>query len=148
MGAAMKPQLVTDDRPGGPQTLSARAGARAAGATDGGLSYAAYSGQVPAYVTGTDAQRPAEATFAPPPDTTAESYYVSPIRDEPLPRGEVRDARAAVYGVRAEHITYPSLDGGAAYDDVSRAEKTSVLQTADLEDEAPTEAAGDTRAAR
>jgi hypothetical protein len=147
MGGAMKPQLSADGRPAGPQIFAGWAGARATGPFDDGASFASYSGQIPAYVIGTDTQK-AEASMAAPPATpqayAEESYYTSPIAEE-APAPEAARLTSAAYASRtAEHVAYPSLDGGAAYDDVSRAEKTPLVQTDDIGEEAPPEATGDT----
>lgn len=150
LGAAMRPQLVTDARLGGPQTFAARAGTRAAAPTDDKLGYAGYSSRIPAYVVGTDAQRAAPDAVAEPPTPQAypESYYVSPIGDEPSgPPAEIGEARDVVQGAQAEHIAYPSLDGGPAYDEDDRTERAPTLQTART-DPPPPEAAGDARASR
>ncbi|CAN7299089.1 hypothetical protein LJR225_001602 [Phenylobacterium sp. LjRoot225] len=151
MGVAMRPQLAIGERPGGPQTFAPWGGARSAGPTDKGLGYASYAGQIPTYVTGTDAEKAAQVAVAPQPtpETYAQNYYVSPLRGETLePPAEPRDVTPADDGALAERIAYPSLEGGAAYEDVSRSEMTPVVQAADIGDEAAAEATGDTSVPR
>lgn len=133
MGAAMKPDLLADERPAGPQIVDNSAGARSTGPFDEGVSYAAYAGRTPDYVLGTDWKKmttPAPMTAAP-----------------PLPR-EIKLAAAPSEG-RDDDDAYapPPLAAGDAYDDASRAEKTPVAYTPDLDDEAPPESTGDTRRA-
>ena len=153
LGAAMKPDLAADDRPAGPQILAGRSGARAAGPFDDGLAFARYSGKVPDYVLGADWRKLVEAPAATPPeaeDVAPESYYVSPLRDDP-PEPQLQGSeltRAGYENAAAERVSFPSLDGEAAYEDVSRVEKTPLMRTAEIEDEARPEATGDTRRAR
>jgi len=136
LGAAMKPELVTDDRPEGPQMFAGWSGARSTGPfDDSGPSYAAYRGQLPDYVLGTDWKKMAEATailteppmpkIAPPAETAADAEaYAAPAADAPL-------------------------GGLAAYTDAARAEKTLVVAEAEpLDADGPEEATGDTRPAR
>ncbi|MDB5445706.1 MAG: hypothetical protein JWQ97_1023 [Phenylobacterium sp.] len=151
MGAAMKPDLAGDDRPAGPQIFAGLSGTRATGPFDDGLTVARYSGKIPDYVLGSDWQKMAQPpTAAPPPrggeddapETYAQSYYESPLRDEPPePQVKTGDLTSAAYAeAAAERVSFPSIDGGAAYAGASRAE--------DIETEAPPEATGDTRPAR
>ena len=139
VGGAMKPQLITDTGLAGPRTLITRAGVRAVhpddGAVDAGLSYANYAGEIPAYVTGTDAQAPAAIAVEPAPpaaDEAAANYYVSPLRDEaPAPRAATGELTPAAYGrPETERLAYPSLDGGADYDAARQAQATPVVETA------------------
>lgn len=137
LGVAMKPQLAVGDRPAGPQTVAGWSGTRSHGAFDDGPRFANYAGRIPPYVTGTDAERARQPIVAP--STPAaetygvESYYVSPIDEaaaapppkmqEPTPAP--RDA------ADAERLASPSLEGGAAYQDASRAEMTPPAPAAD-----------------
>lgn len=161
VGAAMRPQLVSGDGPAGPQILAGSSGARSVGPLDDGLAYASYSGEIPEHVLGTDWRRlaalpvaalePAQGYWAE--DHTGEDYasrddYEPPAYDD-LPRpAEPQPARYADASTRA---LFPSLDGGAAYEDVSRAEKTPLAsprpvaqEPHDIDPEAPPEATGDT----
>ena len=149
LGAAMKPDLAAFERPEGPQIISQGPQAGPTGPFDDRLTYAGYSGQIPDYVLGTDWKKLVEAPLPaaePEPDVT---YYDSPVLDEEPPRAEVGVYTPAVYRTPAEDLgAYPSLSGGAAYEDVSRAEKTPLAPLTDLDEEAPPEATGDTTLAR
>lgn len=136
----MKPDLGAVERPEGPQVISQAPDADPSGPFDDRLAYAAYDRQIPDYVLGTDWKKLVEA---PPP-----AYAPGPEPDEPLPapeEAEVGTYTPAVYqAAAAPHVSYPSLDGGAAYEDVSRAEKTPVIPLVELDADAPPEATGDT----
>ena len=54
LGGAMQPQLYEGDRPAGPQMIADFAGERSTGPFDPGTTFAAYHGQTPDYVLGTD----------------------------------------------------------------------------------------------
>jgi hypothetical protein len=54
LGGAMQPQLYDGDRPAGPQMIADFAGVRSTGPFDPGTTFAAYHGQAPDYVLGTD----------------------------------------------------------------------------------------------
>lgn len=151
LGGAMRPQLVGDDRPAGPQIFAGWSGERSTGPfDDGGLAFASYSGEIPEYVMGTDWRRMvAQPVVMAEPVYAEEDYYEPPAYDD-LPEPE---AQPAIYVAEApSRVAYPSLDGGAAYDDLSRAERTPTarpeITTGDIDPEAPPEATGDTTAAR
>lgn len=145
-GAAMKPQLITDGQPAGPQMPAGRSGARAVRLADDATSYA---GQIPAYVAGTDATGTDVQTAAPPAvpaaasatENAAETYYVSPLGQETSePPVDPRAATPMGHDAPAvEHLAYPSRDGGEAYDAAAR------VQTADIGGEAPPDVADDAR---
>ncbi len=133
LGAAMRPDLAADDRPAGLQILDGGAGARASGPFDDGaaaVAYANYHGKLPDYVLGTDAKRFQAWSWA-----------------EPAPRaaGRRRDADDDMAPAPTEELASAAI-GGDAYDAVV-AEKTPIAWPADIDDEAPPEATGDTRAA-
>jgi hypothetical protein len=144
MGGAMRPQLAFGERPSGPQIFTGAPGHRASGPGEDGSSFASYSGQLPSYVMGTDSERPVVAAAAEPPLEFAEAatdsgYYASTIDDDPpKSRIDAPELTPVGYGAGDEHLAIPSLDGGTAY---------AGRQSIDLDDEAPPEAAGDTRAA-
>jgi hypothetical protein len=111
MGAAAKPDLISDDRPEGPQIMAGWSGVRSTGPFDDGATLTSANSQVPDYVLGTDWKKaldpppirvplePAERLAqndTPPP---AEDIGAGPTEDEP--------AHAAA--------SYPSLDGGAGF---------------------------------
>jgi hypothetical protein len=132
LGAAMRPDLAADDRPAGPQILEGWSGARSAGPFDDNadVSVANYHGKLPDYVLGTDAKRVQAWSWA-----------------EPAPRqvGRRSDAEDDLPPAATEQLASAAI-GGDAYDAVV-AEKTPAAWPADIEDEAPPEASGDTRAA-
>jgi hypothetical protein len=144
LGGAMKPNLRGDDRPEGPQMFAGWAGVRSTGPFDPGTSFTAYGDKIPDYVIGTDWQASLYAFRddvayepAPPADYRTEIGsedvpYVEPYQEPP----------------RAEPL-YPSLAGGATYasDRVAEASPPPAPRqrpAADLDDEAPPEATGDT----
>lgn len=66
-GQTMHPDLLTSaNRPQGPQMYSGASGERLDGPVEGADTLAAYHGQLPAYVLGTDWQRGMAAPDAPP----------------------------------------------------------------------------------
>lgn len=153
LGAAMKPDLGEGDgRPAGPQIFTGWSGARSTGPFDDGLAFASYTQEIPEYVLGTDWRKLVEAP-APEqiePAVYEESYYDSPLDDAAAePPAEPWSPGPAIHQAETG-AAYPSLDGGAAYEDVSRAEKTLVVAqpSAIDHDEAPPEATGDTTLAR
>lgn len=151
-GVAMRPELAVDGRPAGPQIFAGWSGVRSTGPFDDGLAYASYAGKIPDYVMGTDwlklASAPAVAAEPEPSPAEEVSYYDSPLRDEAEAPPPVEAAAAARGTDASEHISYPSLDGGAAYQDASRAEMTPTAAMADIDSEAPPEATGDTSRVR
>jgi hypothetical protein len=145
LGGAMKPNLRGDDRPEGPQIFTGWSGVRSTGPFDPGMSFADYQGQIPDYVIGTDWK------------TVAAYAWQDDLAYEPEPpRDYYAEARAepVEYAARwqepprAEPI-YPSLSGGVAYHASARvAEAPSPppppSELAEIDDEAPPEATGDT----
>jgi hypothetical protein len=110
MGAVAKPDLRGDDRPEGPQILSATGGARSTGPFDDGASFASYRGQVPDYVLGADWKK---ALTAPPPQVAnpsppAKLAEVDEPPDMPLTRADYDDGPSPP-------PTYPSMQGGAQH---------------------------------
>jgi len=99
MGAAMKPDLEADNRPAGPQVIAEGPAAGSTGPFDDRTqAYAAYRGEIPDYVLGTDWKRATEwrpqpadvsppmprlarADEPPPPPILARAVY----KDEPPP---------------------------------------------------------------
>jgi len=113
LGGAMRPELIfSDGRPMGPQIFAANSAERSTGPFDPGGSYAAWGGQVPSYVIGTD---------------YAQQAYIEapPIAEEPrqVANNDI-EAPEAVTLTRAAYdepplpkVIYPSISGGAAYAD-------------------------------
>jgi len=152
MGAAMKPDLEADNRPAGPQVIAEGPAAGSTGPFDDRTqAYAAYRGEIPDYVLGTDWKRQLDAPLpvAYADAGSAVDYYESPLAEEERPVAETGTATPAVYPAPPEpHGGYPSLNGAAAYSDDSRAEKTPVVRAVEVADDAPPEATGDTTPAR
>ncbi len=131
LGAAMRPDLAADDRPAGPQILEGWSSARGAGPFgDNTVSFASYHGKLPDYVLGTDAKRLQGWSWA-----------------EAAPRetGGRRETYDEIPPLRLEDLTSGAIGGDAA--DRMVAEKTPIDLPVDIDDAAPPEAAGDTRAA-
>ena len=146
MGAAMKPNLRGDDRPEGPQMFLGWSAARSTGPFDDGGAYAAYQGQTPDYVVGTDwTKRPVVATdvdYEPAPSVdyyaqaaAERTHYAQPTYVEP-PR---------------EPVAFPSMAGGKAYGEKAPAHEAKGADTsaaapgdAPFDEDAPPEATGDT----
>lgn len=112
MGAAFKPSLTYGEGPLGPQLLLAPSGERHE-AFGGGASFAAYGGEVPDYVLGTDWTE-ADAPLYEAADYAYEDEFATPepveTTDEPvvIRRPEpIRTAHAA-----PEPVAYPSTHGG------------------------------------
>ena len=112
LGGAMQPHLYDDDdRPVGPQIVTASGGARADGPADTGMMLAAYQGGAPDYVLGTDWKK----TMAWPDERAAVSLpsRVAAEDDAPLADPPATFTRAAYDEPPAPHA-YPSLNGGAS----------------------------------
>ncbi len=115
LGGAMRPQLIFDGRPLGPQMMATSGGSRADGPHDNSAAYANYAASIPDYVTGTDyvqasAPRPAA------PDRPERPERVQAWRDDaPAPPQPRTYARTAYDEPRTE-VVYPSVYGGAAYE--------------------------------
>jgi hypothetical protein len=111
MGAVARPDLGGDDRPAGPQILAGWGGGRATGPFDDGAAYAAYKGQVPDYVLGTDWKRslqmPTPTADAPPPGAMR-TAAVDDAPDMPLTRAAYDEPQHA-------QPAYPSTQGGQSY---------------------------------
>ena len=110
MGSAMKPDLLADHRPEGPQTFAGWNG-ESTGPFDPGVSFAAYRGKVPDYVIGTDALRASQ------PVAYHEEVQAEPVEvaaNDPMPQADDYTA-IAYHEAPPEPVTYPSLDGGTAY---------------------------------
>jgi hypothetical protein len=111
LGGAMQPHLDADDRPVGPQIIAAASGERSDVSPDTGLSFAAYHGQVPDYVLGTDWKKtmawPDERAAVSPPTRLA-------VQDDAAPADPpVTFTRAAYDEPTPQPHAYPSLGGGA-----------------------------------
>jgi hypothetical protein len=142
MGAAMKPDLLADDRPAGPQ-MFADPGPRPTGPFDDAVSYASYpvrAGKTPDYVLGADWKK----LMAPPP-APRPPILVDETPQEAEPPPALDDA--ADVAVDDAAPPPPAAGPGDAYDDASRAEKTPVTWRPDGEVEAEPNATGDTRRA-
>ncbi len=114
MGGAMQPHLdAADGRPAGPQTVAGWEMGRSTGPFDPGVSLAAYHGQMPDYVLGTDWKKtmawPDERAAVSPPsgDTPRDT-----ARDEPDPDDAPAVLTRTSYDepAAAPHA-YPSMGG-------------------------------------
>jgi len=109
LGGSMRPQLIFDGRPMGPQMFANGGGSRSTGPFDMRDAYAAYGGKLPTYVTGTDY---AQAAYVEEPAAAAPPEPVSEAATEPAPAPLTR----AIYEeARAPVVVYPSVAGGVAY---------------------------------
>lgn len=110
MGAAMKPDLLADQRPEGPQIFTTWAG-ESTGPFDPGASFVAYRGKVPDYVLGTDLTQPklpAVVTEAPP-----EPQEIADL--EPIPQADDVTYEAPAPQTPQSNnpvVIYPSMGGG------------------------------------
>ena len=117
LGGSMRPQLIFDGRPMGPQMFANGGGPRSTGPFDLRDAYAAYGGKLPTYVTGTDYAQAAYVEEAPVAEET-------PIAEEPRQVAHndaqgstpITLARAAYAEPPAPIIVYPSVTGGTAYE--------------------------------
>ena len=110
MGAIAKPELAADGRPAGPQILAGWSGVRSTGPFDDGATYAAYNGQIPDYVLGTDWKKSLQPpVFAPEPEPRMPETKLASNDDLPkLP------LTPAAYDDRpAPEVIYPSMQGGS-----------------------------------
>lgn len=117
MGAAMKPQLDLNDRPAGPQVFAGWSATRSTGPFDDGPTFAAYGGEIPDYVLGTDMQRAVAWDHAEPPpvdDVPVVLAAAAVIEAEPVGPAASTDATTAPEP-EPEPVTYPSLAGGVVY---------------------------------
>jgi hypothetical protein len=122
-GAAMRPDLTADDRPAGPQIFAEASPARPTGPFDDSPTWARYGGKVPDYVLGTDYVKLAGQAAALPAATPIQVSYAGPPPSDDMPP------------LRLEDLTSAAAADPAA-------------EPADIDPEAPPEAAGDTRPAR
>jgi hypothetical protein len=141
MGAAMKPNLAADDRPKGPQVVADWTQAPTGPFDDGvSMAYARYSGAIPEYVTGTDLKKamawPEQARVDQPPEAqfSAEAY-----------EAQLAKLDHADYADPSAEASFPSMEGGRAYDAPSGLGEPGAAPAAPIfdEDVAP-EATGDT----
>jgi hypothetical protein len=110
LGGAMRPQLIFDERPTGPQMFASGGGPRSTGPFDPGGAYADYSGNIPSYVTGTDS---AQAAYVQAPPIAEEQRQVAQndaVKPDPVP-----SARAPYYEDPPPLVVYPSEAGGSTY---------------------------------
>jgi hypothetical protein len=144
LGGMMKPNLRGDERPQGPQIFTGWSGERSTGPFDPGMTFADYQGRVPDYVIGTDWQAFAwqdEVAYEPAP---TRDFYEETAAEAPRAYAEMRLEEPP----RNEPL-YPSISGGVAYDVNARAAaapapRSDAAEHADLDEEAPPEATGDT----
>jgi hypothetical protein len=143
MGAAMRPELNVGDRPEGPQMFAGWSGTRSTGPFDDSVGFAAYHGQTPDYVLGTDWTKPAspvQAAYEPEP---APDYYKQAAAEAPTyPQVKYQEPPR-------EAPVYPSISGGAPSveqhaKDAVDAHETTPSPGATFDEEAPPEATGDT----
>jgi hypothetical protein len=110
LGGAMQPHLeAADGRPAGPQTVAGWEMGRSTGPFDPGVTLAAYHGQMPDYVLGTDWKK----TMAWPDERAAVSPPSHDIaRDEPQPdEAPAVLTRASYDEPPPAPRAYPSLGG-------------------------------------
>jgi hypothetical protein len=111
MGAAFHPDLITDERPEGPQMFSVAGGPRSTGPFDSGMSLASYGPNVPDYVIGTDAKR--RVGWSEEPARLEESQAVAQVEPAPEP---VTFTKAAYEDLPPPEPYYPSVAGGQERD--------------------------------
>lgn len=144
MGAAMKPNLDAGDRPAGPQIFTGWSAARSTGPFDDSAGFAAYRGQTPDYVVGTDWKKAAFATQVAYEPAPAPDYYKQAAIEAPV-YPTVRYLEPP-----REAPVYPSVSGGAAASadqhgkDANAVHETTPSPGAQFDEEAPPEATGDT----
>ena len=105
LGGAMRPQLIFDERPTGPQMFASAGGPRSSGPVDPGGAHASYSGNIPSYVTGADDAQAAANAQEPP--IAGQNEAVKP---DPAPL-----SRAPYYEDPPPVVVYPSEAGGSTY---------------------------------
>lgn len=111
LGGAMRPQLIFDGRPNGPQMFANGGGPRSSGPFDPGGSYANYSGELPSYVIGTDY---AQAAYVAAPPVEEEHQQLA---SNETPPPEPAALTPATYDEPpAPLVVYPSMAGGRSYD--------------------------------
>jgi hypothetical protein len=141
MGTAMKPNLAVDDRPEGPQVVADWT-QTPTGPFDDGVSaaYARYSGAIPDYVTGADWKKAMawpeqQRAYEPPEARFSAAAYAAQLAA--LDPADHADPPA--------EVSYPSMEGGRAYDAPLEVEAHGAAPAAPIfdQDVAP-EATGDT----
>lgn len=108
MGAVAKPDLASDDRPAGPQMMAGWSGTRSTGPFDDGATFAAFNGQIPDYVLGTDWKKSLEPVYAPDPEPRVRETRLARNDDPP----ELPLTPAAYDDTPPPEVTYPSMHGG------------------------------------
>ena len=111
LGGSMRPQLIFDGRPMGPQMFADGGGARSTGPFDLRDAYAAYGGKLPSYVIGTDY---AQTAYVEAPPIAEERQQV--VHNDVNAPAPITLARAAYDEPPAPIIVYPSMTGGTAYE--------------------------------
>jgi hypothetical protein len=127
LGGFMHPDLAGDDRPNGPQIILGEAAQRSTGPFDPRPELAAYPGQVPDYVLGTDWKRAAD--WPPSPAAVALPAPRVARDDEAPPRPVLARAAYEDDAPPPRRRGYPSLGGdlptrapvGQAVDDADEA---------------------------
>jgi hypothetical protein len=127
LGGSMRPQLIFDGRPMGPQMFANGGGPRSTGPFDLRDAYATYGGKLPTYVTGTDYAQTAYIEEAPVAEEPRQVAHTTAENPAPMTL-----ARAAYDEPPAPIIVYPSMTGGSQYDNQTQPPPAS------SEDEAPT----------
>jgi hypothetical protein len=144
MGAAMKPNLNAGDRPQGPQMFAGWSGTRSTGPFDDSVGFAAYHGQTPDYVIGTDWTKAAYAQpVAYEPEPTPDYYKQAAAEAPTYPAVKYQEPPR-------EAPVYPSISGGVAASadqhakDATDTHETTPSPGPQFDEEAPPEATGDT----
>lgn len=109
LGGAMQPQLYEGDRPAGPQMVADFAGERSTGPFDPGTTFAAYHGNIPDYVLGTDWKK----SMAWPPEERAAVSTAAVSHEDAAPAPEATPVLTRTDYVEPPpppHV-YPSLGG-------------------------------------
>src|SRR4051794_35484190 len=105
-GGAMRPDLLYDGRPAGPQAYAGWTG-EPTGPFDPGISLAAYRGRIPDYVIATHPPRPRSPQLAALPQPVEPAAPPEPQDDEV----ELAPAAYHADGPPETPVTYPSLGG-------------------------------------
>jgi hypothetical protein len=110
LGGSMRPQLIFDGRPMGPQMFANGGGPRSTGPFDLRDAYAVYGGKLPSYVVGTDY---AQTAYVEAPPIAEDQRQVA--RDDVEEPAPLTTVRAAYDEPLTPIIVYPSMSGGMAY---------------------------------
>lgn len=144
MGAAMKPNLAAGDRPEGPQMFAGWSGTRSTGPFDDSVGFAAYRGQTPDYVLGTDWNKPVVATPVDYDPAPAPDYYKQASAEAPsYPAAKYQEPPR-------EAPVFPSVSGGVAASadqhgkDAVDVHETTPSPGPQFDEDAAPEATGDT----